>query len=98
MISITIVGRTVNDMEVKESKMGAKYINFSVASDRWNAVDYVDCYVSDERILKFASEYVKKGSAIVVNGELVSREYEGKRYWTCFVSSMGFAPTNKSNS
>lgn len=95
MISITTVGRTVNDMEVKESKTGQKYLRFSVASDRADAVDYVDCYVSDERILKFASDYVKKGSAVVVNGELVSREYEGTRYWTCFVSSMGFAPTNK---
>ena len=98
MISITIVGRTVNDMEVKASKTGQQYLRFSVASDRGDAVDYMDCYVSDERIVKFASDYVKKGSAVVVNGVLVSREYEGKRYWTCFVSGMGFAPTNKSNS
>lgn len=95
MILTTIVGRTVNDMEVKESKTGQKYVRFSVASDRGDATDYVDCYVSDERILKFATEYVKKGSAVVVNGELISRDYEGKRYWTCFVSGMGFAPTNK---
>lgn len=95
MILTTIVGRTVNEMEVKESKTGTKYLRFSVASDRGDATDYMDCYVSDERILKFASEYVKKGSAVVVNGELVSRDYEGKRYWTCYVSGMGFAPTNK---
>lgn len=95
MISITIVGRTVNDMEVKESKTGQKYLRFSVASDRGDATDYMDCYVSDERILKFASDYVKKGSAVVVSGELISRDYEGKRYWTCFLSSMVFAPTNK---
>lgn len=97
MISITIVGRTVNEMEVKESKTGTKYLRFSVASDRGGAVDYMDCYVPDERIVEFASEYVKKGSAVVVNGVLVSRDYEGKRYWTCCVSGMGFAPTNKSN-
>ena len=95
MILTTIVGRIVNDMEVKESKTGQKYLRFSVASDRGDSVDYMDCYVSDERILKFASDYVKKGSAVVVNGEVASREYEGKRYWTCFVYSMGFAPTNK---
>ena len=95
MISITIVGRTVNDMEVKVSKTGTKCIRFSVASDRGDAADYLDCYVSDERIVKFASDYVKKGSAVVVSGELISRDYEGKRYWTCFVSGMGFAPTNK---
>ena len=95
MILTTIVGRTVNEMEVKESKTGTKYLRFSVASDRGDATDYMDCYVSDERIVKFASDYVKKGSAVVVNGELISRDYEGKRYWTCFVSSMGFAPTNK---
>lgn len=98
MISITIVGRTVNDMDVKESKTGQKYLCFSVASERGDAVDYMDCYVSDERIVKFASDYVKKGSAVVVTGKLISRDYEGKRYWTCFVSGMGFAPTNKSNS
>lgn len=95
MISITIVGRIVNDMEVREAKTGQKCLRFSVASDRGDAVDYMDCYVSDKRILKFASEYVKKGSAVVVNGELISRDYEGKRYWMCFVSGMGFAPTNK---
>lgn len=98
MISITIVGRTVNDMELKESKTGTKYICFSVASDHGDAVDYMDCYVSDERIVKFASDYVKKGSAVVVNGELVSRDYEGKRYWTCFVSGMGFTQQTKNNS
>lgn len=95
MILTTIVGRTVNNMEVKETKTGQQCVRFSVASDRGDATDYIDCYVSDERILKFASEYVKKGSAVVVSGELTSRDYEGKRYWTCFVSSMGFAPTNK---
>lgn len=95
MILTTIVGRTVNEMEVKESKTGTKYLRFSVASDRGDATDYMDCYVSDERIVKFASDYVKKGSAVVVTGELISRDYEGKRYWTCFVSGMGFAPTNK---
>lgn len=95
MISITIVGRVVNDMEVRESKTGTKYLRFSVASDRGDATDYMDCHVSDERIVKFASDYVKKGSAVVVSGELISRDYEGKRYWTCFVSGMGFAPTNK---
>lgn len=98
MISITIVGRTVNDMEVRETGARNKYLRFSVASDRGDATDYMDCYVSDERILKFASDYVKKGSAVVVNGELASRNYEGKRYWTCYVSGMGFAPTNRSNS
>lgn len=95
MISITIVGRVVNDMEVKQSKTGTNYIRFSVASDRGDATDYIDCYASDERIVKFASDYVKKGSAVVVAGELTSREFESKRYWTCFVSGMGFAPTNK---
>lgn len=95
MILTTIVGRTVNEMEVKVSKTGQQCLRFSVASDRGESVDYLDCYVSDERIVKFASDYVKKGSAVVVNGELISRDYEGKRYWTCFVSSMGFAPTNK---
>lgn len=95
MILTTIVGRTVNEMEVKESKTGTKYLRFSMASDRGDAVDYMDCYVSDERIVKFASDYVKKGSAVVVNGELVSRDYEGKCYWTCYVFGMAFAPTNK---
>lgn len=95
MISITIVGRVVNDIEIRSSKTVKQYICFSVASDRGDHVDYVDCSISDERIVKFASDYVKKGSAVVVSGELISRDYEGKRYWTCFVSGMGFAPTNK---
>lgn len=98
MISITIVGRVVNDIYIRTSETGQQDLCFSVASNRGDHVDYVDCYVSDKRILKFASDYVKKGSAIVVHGEFVSRNYEGKRYWTCFVSGMGFTPTNKSNS
>lgn len=98
MISITIVGRVVNDIDIRASKAGQQYLRFSVASDRGDGADYMDCYTSDERILKFASDYVKKGSAVVVNGELASRDYEGKRYWTCYVSGMGFAPTNRSNS
>ena len=98
MISITIVGRVVNDIDIRTSKAGQQYLCFSVASDRGDHVDYVDCYVSDERILKFASDYVKRGSAVVVHGEFVSRNYEDKRYWNCFVSGMGFTPTNRSDS
>ena len=92
--SVQLIGRLGNDPEIIELKSGKKLAKFSLATNenyrnqkgekieetQWHNV------VAWEKKADFASEYLKKGMEIALEGKLIHREYENsngeKRYAT----------------
>lgn len=82
-------GRFVKDLEKKESSTGVVVCNFTLAwSKRYRDREYtlfLNC-VAFGSTAEFITKYFKKGDMVIVEGELVSRNYEdsqgNKRYGT----------------
>ncbi len=92
--SVQLIGRLGKYPEVIETKSGKKLAKFSLATNenyrnqkgekieetQWHNI------VAWEKKADFASEYLKKGMEIALEGKLIHREYESsegdKRYTT----------------
>lgn len=73
---ITLVGRLVQDLEIKELENGRKVTNITLAvkrsyknSDGIYETDFIPCIVWNE-MAENAAEYCKKGDSIGVRGRL----------------------------
>lgn len=85
MLNVCIVlGRIVNDLEVKQTQSGVACLQFNVAVERnfKNSngeydTDFITCVAWKERA-EFINRYFGKGKMIAVEGELRSRSYEDK--------------------
>jgi len=93
MKNITIAGNCTKDADLRTTQSGSKVAGFSVAVNGFangeKTTDYFDVSMWGKRgeaIMQFA----KKGSKICVSGELGSREYNGKTYFT--VNASDFTP------
>lgn len=73
------------DAVVRHTQQGKAVTGFSVAFDTgWGdkkQTNWLDCSLWGERGVKLA-EYLTAGSQIMVEGDLGTREYEGKTYLT----------------
>lgn len=82
-------GRFVKDLEKKESVSGVVVCNFTLAwSKRYRDKEYtlfLNC-VAFGSTAEFITKYFKKGDTVIVEGELMSRNYEdnngNKKYVT----------------
>lgn len=84
MKAITIAGNITKDSEVKTGGVDqTRFVTFSVAvNDGYGqnkTTMFFDCTMWGKRGLAIA-DYLKKGTKVTVNGELSSREYNGKTY------------------
>jgi single-strand DNA-binding protein len=84
MKAITIAGNITKDSEVKTGGVDQTgFVTFSVAvNDGYGqnkTTMFFDCTMWGKRGLAIA-DYLKKGTKVTVNGELSSREYNGKTY------------------
>ncbi len=80
MISAVLAGNITRDAESGGTPSGAKVLNFTVACNRYDkdnkdAATFVRVALWGERGAKLA-QYLTQGQAVVVRGELYSREYE----------------------
>ncbi len=82
--NIMLVGRLVQDPEVKELESGKKVSNITLAINRnfknvdgVYETDFVDCVIWDG-IANNVGEYCKKGDVIGVRGRLQTSLYEDK--------------------
>ena len=80
MNSVKFLGRTTSDIELKKTNSGKAVATFSFAVKRPYAKDTTDFFnlVAWERTAELLSDYVKKGTMIVVEGYLTNRTYEAK--------------------
>ncbi len=81
-----IVGNVTRDPEMRATPSGAQVCNFSVAVNRsfkgsdgsqQEQVSYIDC-VAWGRAGETISQYVKKGSGLLVTGRLEQRSWDDK--------------------
>lgn len=77
---ITIHGRLTNDCELRRTNSGKAVVSFNIACDKQgkdNGASFIPC-VAWEKTGEFIHNYFTKGSAILLEGRLESRQYETK--------------------
>lgn len=88
MNKVILCGRLGQDPEIKETASGKKLANFSLATNRWQKdapPDWHRC-VAFDKTASIIGDYVKKGSMLLVEGQIQYRSWEDqdgtKRYAT----------------
>lgn len=77
--NVTIIGRTVNDIELRSTTTGKSVCSFCVAVQRdydKEVADWIDC-VAWGKLAEVVSK-TEKGTLVAIQGELQSRNYEDK--------------------
>lgn len=84
----TLIGRLGRDPEARTTQGGSRVVTFSLAtSERWRdkqsgemkeRSQWHNIVVWNENIGKIAEEYCRKGSQVLVEGQIQSREYTDK--------------------
>jgi single-strand DNA-binding protein len=88
-LKLTVIGNVTKDAVLRRTQNGDAVLGFSVARTdrRTDKTTYVDCSLWGKRA-DALSPYVTKGTKVYVEGELGTREYEGRTYITCNVSEI----------
>ena len=83
---VIIVGNLGNDPEVRTFPSGGKVCNFSVAtSERWkdrntgenrDRTEWHRIEITSEPLVKIAEQYLKKGSAVYIEGQLQTQKWQ----------------------
>lgn len=79
-----LMGRITNDLELRTTPNGAEVVSFRIAVDRKYQADkqnkVVDFFnvVAWKNTATFITKYFRKGSMILVAGELQTRQYDDK--------------------
>ena len=77
---ITIMGRLTADTELRRTQSGKAVVSFNIACDKPgkdSGASFIPC-VAWEKTGEFIHNYFGKGSAILLEGRLESRQYETK--------------------
>lgn len=79
MRSLTVIGRLGSDAVIETTKNGVQYIRFSLATQEFNETETTWFNVTsfDQQIIKMGT-YYKKGTQLVVQGELKFNKYTNK--------------------
>lgn len=82
---VMILGRIGNDLELKDTKSGKKYINFSLAVNEYAGKDesgksqykaeWIDC-VAWEKTAELIFQYTSKGHRLYIEGKITSNTVE----------------------
>ena len=93
-LKITAIGNITRDSELKN--LGdSEVLNFSIARNdrRTKEATFVDCYIWVKLATSLAP-YTKKGQQVNNEGELTTREYNGKTYLGCRVRDVELLGNN----
>lgn len=108
MNKIIIVGNITRDIDLTETASGTSYCNFSVAvnrampdSDGNKQTDFFNCTAWRQRA-EVIAKYCKKGSKVLVEGEMQARSYEDKNGnrqtgWNVNVTNIEFLSNRQEN-
>lgn len=80
MNTINLVGRLVQDPELKTTQSGKSVCSFTLAVNRprvKDTTDFINC-VSWNQSAEYLTNYGRKGSLVAVTGVLTSRKYDDK--------------------
>ena len=102
MNRVTLVGNVGKDPEIRSLQNGGKVANFSVAtSEQWKdkngekqeRTEWHNCVVWNEGLVGVIEKYVKKGSKLLVEGQMQTRKWQdqsGADRWSTEVVLSGF--------
>lgn len=106
MNEANLMGNVGADPEIKTTKSGKKFANFSLAtSEKWTdkatgekkeATTWHRCVVWNEHLVPIVEQYVRKGSRLFVRGQITIREWhkdgtpEDDRRWQTEITLNGF--------
>lgn len=93
-LKLTAIGNITRDSELKNIS-GSDVLNFSIARNdrRTKEVTYIECAVWGKLAVSI-HPFTKKGQQVYVEGELQSREYNGKTYIGCRVRDIELLGNN----
>lgn len=81
---VAVMGRLARDPEMRQTTTGKSVASFRIACDRGrrdvngqSQADWLDV-VAWDRIAEFICKYFQKGSLIVIDGRLQTRQYQDK--------------------
>ena len=91
---VILMGRIVNDLELKTTPSGVSVLSFRIAVDRRYQVkgeerksDFINI-VAWRNSAEFISRYFSKGRMILIDGELQTRSYQDKNGNTAYVTEV----------
>lgn len=91
MKNITVAGRLGKDASLRTTQNGDSVLGFSVATDDGYGQNkrtlWFDCSLWGKRADALV-QYLVKGTAVAVSGDLSTREHEGKTYLTIRVNEV----------
>lgn len=99
---VTLIGNVGKDPEIRNTQSGTKCANFSVAtSEQWKdkngekqeRTEWHNCVVWNEGLVGVIEKYVKKGSKVMVEGQMQTRKWQdqsGADRWSTEVVLSGF--------
>lgn len=105
---IIISGNITRDIELTQTSSGTTYCNFSVAVNRATKdadgnkqTDFFSCTAWKQRA-EVIAKYCKKGSKVLIEGEMQSRSYEDKDGhkqigWNVNVTNIEFLSNRQDN-
>ena len=102
MNKVILMGRFVRDPDVRYTQDGKPIAKFVLAVDRIgreNGADFISC-VSFEKTAEFIEKYLRQGSKVLVEGNIVTGSYtnkDGKKVYTTDVKvvAVEFAESKK---
>ncbi len=81
---VVLAGRPTRDLELRNTKSGTSVCQFNLAVDRnfknkngEREADFISC-IAWKKTAEVMSQYVKKGSAIGVDGRIQTRSYDNR--------------------
>ena len=78
---VIMMGRIVNDLELRSTPAGASVLSFRIAVDFFNVVAW-------RNEAEFISRYFAKGRMILIEGELQNRSYQDKNGNTAYITEI----------
>lgn len=99
-LKLTAIGNITRDSELKQIG-SSEVLNFSIARNdrRTKEVTYIECAVWG-KLASSLHPWAKKGQQVYVEGELTSREYQGRTYLGCRIRDielLGSNPKQRAN-
>lgn len=98
---VVLVGRLVEDVELKNTENGAKKANVTLAVPRSYKnhegeyeTDFIRCQLFG-KVAENTAEYCKKGDIIGIRGTLQSYKYEDKNYFKVVAEKVTFLSSKK---
>lgn len=107
MNKVTLMGRLARDVDTRTTQSGKTVSRFTLAVDRRKhaegqpSADFLNC-IAWGKMAEFCQNYLRKGTKILLEGQLQSRSYEAqdgsKRYVTEINTlDIEFAESKKDN-